>query len=121
MLLLAERSMASAELLTGLSEVALPSLRTIAQSTASELADAKQWHIPGYRCQAPTFPRRKAVFWRPCFLKAGSPAFPEPDCVSPCSLQGTAAVAHCHTVLSEPNTQTFDNHSSMDGSAESSV
>jgi hypothetical protein len=55
-LLLAERSMASAELLTGLSEVALPSLRTTAQSTASELADAKQGHIPGYRCQAPAFP-----------------------------------------------------------------
>ena len=48
-LLLAERSVASAELLTGLSEVALPLLRPIAQSTAAELSDAKQWHIPGYR------------------------------------------------------------------------
>ncbi len=48
-LLLAERSAASAELLTGLSEVALPLLRPIAQSTAAELSDAKQWHIPGYR------------------------------------------------------------------------
>lgn len=51
-LLLAERSTASAELLTGLSEVALPLLRSIAQSTAAELADAKQWHIPGYRLAA---------------------------------------------------------------------
>ena len=49
-LLLAERSAASAELLTGLAEVALPLLRPIAQSTAAELSDAKHWHIPGYRC-----------------------------------------------------------------------
>ncbi len=48
-LLFAERSTASAELLTGLSEVALPLLRPIAQSTAAELSDAKQWHIQGYR------------------------------------------------------------------------
>ena len=61
MLLLVERSMASAELLTVLSEVALPSLRTTAQSTASELADAKQGHIPGYRCQAPAFPKKKGA------------------------------------------------------------
>ena len=48
-LLLSERSTASAELLAGLSEVALPSLKSIAQSTAAELSDAKQWHIQGYR------------------------------------------------------------------------
>jgi hypothetical protein len=59
-LLLAERSVASAQLLTGLSEVALPSLKTIAQNTASELADAKQGHIPGYRCLAPAAPRKKS-------------------------------------------------------------
>ena len=47
--LLAERCTASAELLAGLSDVALPSLRAIAHSTAAELSDAKQWHIPGYR------------------------------------------------------------------------
>ena len=50
-LLLAERCMASAELLAGLSDVALPSLRAIAHRTSAELSEAKQWHIPGYRCR----------------------------------------------------------------------
>ena len=48
-ILLAERCTASTELLAGLSDVALPSLRAIAHSTSTELSDTKQWHIPGYR------------------------------------------------------------------------
>lgn len=48
--LLAERVVASPELLASLTSAALPGLRGIAQSVSAELSAANNWHIPGMRC-----------------------------------------------------------------------